>query len=243
MSFLDIRHVCDAREDLDVDRALHYLRLFQRVLGVDVLYLGHESIDLTKGWLEDRVAAYIDRVESRSARIRQGVLVSLSNSPGSVYEFGVFVRFGMRPRPGAAAEANGFTVPAAYVRDRPERVAELDTLLEEGVEILDPFYAAIEDSVNCRRMAAFELSRKVPAEGRPGAKEEPVLVHWKTYFGPELIDAFGGTAIFEAVGVSQARRLGEGVVLELVGGLFDDSNDSHRAKQIEIMDVLGIQRS
>ncbi len=242
VKIFDIRHVCEAREDLGVDRALAYLLLFQRTLGIDSLFLGHERVSLTKEWLEDRVAAYLDRMESRSARIRPGVLVSFGNRPGSTYEFGVFVRFGMRPRPGNAAEPSGISVPASYIRSDPTRMADLDTLLEGGVEILDPFYAAIEDSSNCRRMEAYQLSRSVSPGDRPGGKEEPVLLHWKTYFGGDLIKALGGTAVFERLGVPRIRKLGDGLVLELVEGLFDDEDESHRTRQVEVMDLLGIPR-
>lgn len=135
----------------------------------------------------------------------------------------------------------------------PIALQDLDRLFREWVSIIRPFWGAIIENNNQRRIlgsdqgyaSTFDQFEDFPIN-LVKAKEVPQIIHWYNYFGPAFIERLGGAEKLLRAPIHLAERLEDGILWVLQPELFDDANPQHRARQeaaSEYLDLPAIHQS
>ncbi len=135
----------------------------------------------------------------------------------------------------------------------PIALQDLDRLFREWVGIIGPFWGAIIENNNERRIlgsdqnyaSTFDQFEDFPIN-LVKTKEVPQIIHWYNYFGPAFVERLGGAEKLLQAPIHLAERLEDGILWVLQPELFDDANPQHRARQeaaSEYLDLPAIHQS
>ncbi len=129
----------------------------------------------------------------------------------------------------------------------PIALEDLDRLFREWASIIRPFWGAIIENNNERRIlgsdqnyvSTFDQYEDFPIN-LVKSKEVPQIIHWYNYFGSDFVERLGGAEKLLQAPIHLAERLEEGILWVLQPEPFDDANPEHRARQEAATEYLDL---
>jgi hypothetical protein len=106
---------------------------------------------------------------------------------------------------------------------------------EKSIEIFKPFEAYVSEFKNESRINAYDREQAVPKWDRPA------VIRGFHYLDEGMARAIGGISHCLKAPAWHVERFCEGVLIELVPGLFDNDNPEHIRVQEDVMDYFDLQ--
>jgi hypothetical protein len=100
---------------------------------------------------------------------------------------------------------------------------------EKSIEIFKPFEAYVEEGKNEHNLHAYARQQAIPKF------DKPAIIRGFHYLDKDMARSIGGINYCLEAPAWQVKRFCEGVLIELVPGLFDSTNPEHLKVQEDAM--------
>jgi len=219
------RQGCRSRGDFRIDEIMEFFRLMQEAFRFVALYDTKEDpVELTASFVRK---LFEKGVDNRFPQI------------GVVEHF-----FTMQPRRRddntVRFEIHTGTHPEKVFIDTydiqmgdPRKVPDL-SYFERSIEIFHPFEAYVAESENEYQLNAYNRQQAIPQF------DKPAIIRGFHYLDEGMASSIGGINFCLKAPAWHVERFCDGVLIELVPGLFDSSNPEHLQVQEEVMGYFNL---
>jgi hypothetical protein len=106
--------------------------------------------------------------------------------------------------------------------------------LRDSIEIFEPFEACLEDAENEYRLDAFDRQQAIPKF------DKPAIIRGFHYLDEFMTRSIGGIDYCLNAPAWKVEKFCEGILIQLVKGVFNWKNPKHRKIQREAMDYFDL---
>jgi len=106
--------------------------------------------------------------------------------------------------------------------------------LRDSIQIFEPFEACLEDDENEYRLDAFERQQAIPKF------DKPAIIRGFHYLDEFMTRSIGGIDYCINAPAWKVEKFCQGILIQLVKGVFDSENPAHLKIQREAMDYFGL---
>jgi hypothetical protein len=220
MSSYSFHQRCRPSGDFRIPQISEFLYLVRETLQLSVLYDSNSKpADFSEAGLEEKY-------EKESEKLLPGL--------GALWHF-----YTISPRKmdhntiavdihtGTAPEEDSIDYLSISLGDK--RTLPDFEFFEESIKIFNPFEAFLADDENEFQLGARDRQREI------GGFTKPAIIRGLHYLDRDLAKSIGGTNYCLKAPAWQVDRFCEGVLIDLVPGIFDSSNPEHLEAQEKVM--------
>jgi len=214
------RQACRPRGDFRIPELIEFLHLVMEAFKCSAVYDAKSNpVDLTESMLRKTIEKRVDKIFP---------------SIGATLNF-----FTIPPRKRdentVRIEIHTGTQPEEIFVDRYDlAIGEVQKLpdfdfFEKFIEVFKPFEAYLEEGENEHKLDAYAREQAIPKSDRPA------IIRPFHYLDKDMAKSIGGIRYCLKAPAWQVRKFCEGVLIDLVPGIFDSGNPAHLETQEDVM--------